>query len=137
MNWSELFLQEKSIKSLSIFYFIKLIAFFCGFYGCFLLHQELHISIVISACVVGLAGTLVPYSRAFHYHPQAAIYTGAFAGMCSSDVIQNVYELIAVSVVGALIYTLLRNKFVGVGGKLGAIAFTAVASVVLVKGVSW
>ena len=130
-------MAKKSIKSLSTFYIVKLIAFFCGFYGCFLLHQELQMPSVVSACLVGLAGTFVPYSRAFHYHPQADIYTGAFAGMCSSDVIQNVFELIAVSIVGALIYTLLRNKFVGVGGKLGAIAFTAVASVVLVKGVSW
>lgn len=129
-------MEKKSIKLFGMFYVTKLIAFFCGLYVCFLLHQELHISVVISACVVGLAGTFIPYSRAFHYHPQAAVYTGAFAGMCSSDVIQSVSELIAVSIVGALIYTLLRNKFVGVGGKLGAIAFTAVASVTLVKGVA-
>lgn len=122
------------MKNIGLFYLTKLCAFFVGLSSCFYLHQEMSLPIVLSAALTGLVGSFFPYTSRYHYHPQAAIYTGAFAGMCSSNVIQSSIELVAISVIGALIYTLLRNVFVGIGGKLGAIAFTAVASVVLVKG---
>jgi hypothetical protein len=59
------------------------------------------------------------------------MYAGAFAGMCSSNIISSPYELVVISLIGAAIYTSLKNHFIGVGGKLGAIAFVSVASVIL------
>ena len=37
------------------------------------------------------------------------------------------------SIIGAALYTALRNVLIGIGGKLGAIAFVSVASVILTK----
>lgn len=87
--------------------------------------------VVVSAATMGLVGSFVPTTTQFQHHPQAAMYAGAFAGMCSSDVINSPYELVVISLIGAAIYTLLKNHFIGIGGKLGAIAFVSVASVVL------
>ncbi|GFD87922.1 hypothetical protein KUL152_01480 [Tenacibaculum sp. KUL152] len=126
--------EEYDVKTLGLFYISKLITFYAGFYGCFILHHAFAVPVVVSAATVGLLGSFIPYTSRFKRHPQAAVYAGAFAGMCSQDIIQTQSEIITVSLVGAFIYTLLRNVFVGIGGKLGAIAFTAVASVVLVKG---
>ena len=120
--------------SLSVFYVVKVITFFIGLAGCFLLHHECALPVVVSAALVGFLSSLLPYTVKFQGHPQASIYCGAFAGMCSQSIIQSTLELVVVSVIGALIYTLLRNMFSGIGGKLGAIAFTAVGSVVLAKG---
>ncbi len=123
------------MKSLSLFYGVKLVTFFAGVSGCFMLHQEFSLPVVVSAALVGLLGSFIPYTEQFHRHPQASMYCGAFAGMCSQNIIESPIELLTVSVIGALIYTLLRNMFVGIGGKLGAIAFTAVGSVLLAKGI--
>ena len=121
----------QAIKKISLFYSVKLLSFFFGLYGCFALHQLLTVPVVVSAASMGLIGSFLPTTTQYQNHPQAAIYAGAFAGMCSSDVITSMYELIFISLIGAAIYTSLKNHFIGVGGKLGAIAFVSVASVVL------
>lgn len=121
----------QAIKKVSLFYSVKLLSFFLGLYGCFMLHQLLEVPIVVSAASIGLIGSFLPKTTQFQHHPQAAMYAGAFAGMCSSDVINSPYELVVISLIGAAIYTSLKNHFIGVGGKLGAIAFVSVASVVL------
>jgi hypothetical protein len=121
----------QAIKKVGLFYSVKLLSFFLGLYGCFVLHQLLGVPIVVSAASIGLIGSILPTTTQFQHHPQAAMYAGAFAGMCSSDVISSPYELVVISLIGAAIYTSLKNHFIGVGGKLGAIAFVSVASVVL------
>ena len=121
----------QTIKKVSLFYGVKLLSFFFGLYGCFALHQFLTVPVVVSAATMGLVGSFLPITTQFQHHPQAAMYAGAFAGMCSSDVINSPYELVVISLIGAAIYTSLKNHFIGVGGKLGAIAFVSVASVVL------
>lgn len=121
----------QAIKKVGLFYSVKLLSFFLGLYGCFMLHQLLTVPVVVSAASMGLIGSFLPTTTQYQNHPQAAIYAGAFAGMCSSDIITSMYELIFISLIGAAIYTSLKNHFIGVGGKLGAIAFVSVASVVL------
>jgi hypothetical protein len=123
----------QAIKKTSLFYFVKLLSFFFGLYACFALHELLKMPVVVSAALIGLMGSFLPPSNQFQNHPQAAIYAGAFAGMCSSDVVNSTSELVIISLIGAALYTLLKNHFIGVGGKLGAIAFVSVASVVLGK----
>ena len=53
--------------------------------------------------------------------------------MCSSAIITGWEALLFISVVGAGVYTLTRNIFEGFGGRLGAVAFTAVSSLILLR----
>lgn len=85
----------------------------------------------MAAALTGFIGSFWRWPSQFNHHPQAAIYAGAFAGMCSAEFIASWQELAFVSLLGATFYTLTRNLFEGVGGRLGAIAFAAVASVLL------
>ncbi len=123
------------MKETGIFYLAKLLSFFFGIYGCFFLHSSLHVPVVVSAASIGLLGSFFPSHLRFKHHIQSAIYAGAFAGMCSYDIVSSVYDLMLMSIIGAALYTALRNVLIGIGGKLGAIAFVSVASVILTKAI--
>ncbi|MEG3766399.1 hypothetical protein [Alteromonas sp. 14N.309.X.WAT.G.H12] len=116
------------------FLFSKLVAFFLGTFTCFVLHQEFQVPVVLAGAITGLAGSFWHYPKRFDPHPQAAVYAGAFAGMCSAQLIGGYVELAAVAALGAVLYTLSRPLFHGFGGRLGTISFIAVALVLLIKG---
>lgn len=101
--------------------------------SCFALHFFAGLPVVLAAAIVGLAGSFWVWPRAYGNHTQAAIYAGAFAGMCSSSFIATWQAFSLVCIFGALFYTATRSMFEGIGGRLGAIAFAAVASVALVR----
>ncbi|NDV91098.1 hypothetical protein GTH32_07860 [Alteromonas sp. 345S023] len=101
--------------------------------SCYVLHQFAALPVVLSAALVGFAASFWSIPRAYGNHTQAAVYAGAFAGMCSSSFISTWQAFAIVCVLGALFYTLTRSMFEGIGGRLGAIAFAAVGSVVLVR----
>lgn len=121
------------MKNTITFFFVQLLAFLVGLSSCFFLHHNLSLSSVASAAFVGLVGSFIPHHKVFETHPRGAVYTGAFAGMCSAELIQNTTDLFLISFIGALIYTTIKSHLFGLGGKLGAIAFSAVAIVVLLK----
>jgi hypothetical protein len=116
-----------------LFFLSKLFAFTLGAFGCFFLHQICALPVVVAGSVTGFAGSYWHFPKRFDPHPQAAIYAGAFAGMCSTNLITNWGELAFVSVLGAVLYTLSRPLFQGFGGRLGTISFIAVALVLLAK----
>lgn len=62
-----------------------------------------------------------------------AVYSGSFAGMCSSYTISSVPHILLLSFFGATIYCLLQEHFKGIGGKLGMISFISGALVFLIK----
>jgi hypothetical protein len=101
--------------------------------SCYALHQFAELPVVLSAALVGFAASFWVIPRAYGNHTQAAVYAGAFAGMCSSSFIATWQTFVFVCVLGALFYTVTRSMFEGIGGRLGAIAFAAVASVALVR----
>lgn len=78
--------------------------------------KELSINAVIASSAVGFIGYLVIKNHS------VAIYCGSFAGMVSSFVF-GYDEVILIAFVCGLLYILLKPLFVGVGGKLGTIAF--------------
>ena len=61
-----------------------------------------------------------------------ALYCGAFIGMSSSAVTPSIYFVIAAGMVAGLFYMFSKNLFLGVGGKLGTIAFVGVVTVSLI-----
>lgn len=116
------------------FIFLKFITFFIGCLSCFILHTTLALPIVVSAALTGLIGSFIPFPARYQNHPYASIYAGSFAGMCSTNLISNYWEIAIISAIGAVLYTLTLNVFAGFGGRLGSIAFASVALFVLAKG---
>ncbi|AYF43943.1 MULTISPECIES: hypothetical protein [Halobacteriovorax] len=108
----------------------KLGAFFLGCLFCFILHSKAGWSPVLASASVGLIGSFLPVNS----NMRAAIYSGSFAGMCSSELVSNYWEIFGISLIGAVIYLYSLKLFQGFGGKLGTIAFVSVALFYLIKG---
>lgn len=108
----------------------KLGAFFFGCLLCFILHSKFSWSPVLACASVGLIGSFLPVNA----NMKAAIYSGSFAGMCSSELVSNYGEIFGISLIGAVIYLYTLKLFQGFGGKLGTVAFVSVALFYLVKG---
>lgn len=87
-----------------------------------------YLGAVIAAASAGLIGSFLSRTEL-----QAAVYTGAFAGMSSDFIVGDYYELAFVSLAGAAILVVLEKRFIGYGGKMGASAFLSVCSLVLLK----
>jgi hypothetical protein len=117
------------------FLLLKFITFFFGFVACFAMHTTFALPLVISAALVGLVGSFIPFPEHYKNHPYAAIYAGSFAGMCSTQLITSYWEIAIISLIGASLYGLTMNMFTGFGGKLGGVAFASVAIFVLAKGI--
>lgn len=62
----------------------------------------------------------------------ASLYCGAFAGMTSSHVLPDTRWVFVAGVMAGIIYSLARQFWVGIGGKLGTIAFAGTALTVIV-----
>jgi|TARA_Y100000780_G_scaffold231096_1_gene255160 Na+/citrate or Na+/malate symporter len=110
-------------------------SFILGCLLCFWGHYYFSLSVVLSSCLVGFVGSFIQSKKNNLWnHCPAAIYSGSFAGMCSSELIQSEYEIILISLLGSVLYYLLIDLFNGIGGKLGTIAFISVALFYLLKG---
>jgi hypothetical protein len=101
---------------------IQFLKTFCAFYlacfACLALQAQLSLSPVIASAVVGLMGSFIPPLSAI-------IYIGSFAGMCAPVHLGNPYHILAISFFGTGIYLVTKNRFVGLGGKMGAIALAS------------
>ncbi|MEI4551767.1 hypothetical protein WAE96_18975 [Pseudoalteromonas spongiae] len=109
--------------------------FLLGSVSCYVLHSSFAVPIVLAATFPALIGSFIPFKNEFKHHPYAAIYTGCFAGMCSTAAINSLWELIFVALIGTFLYIKSISLFEGFGGRLGGIAFTCSALFVLIKGV--
>ncbi len=110
------FRNQKEAKKKIIF---KLEDFVSVTFGVFLTYSLVHffsLNVIISASSVGLLGAI-----GLKKH-QIPIYCGAFAGMVSV-VLFSFLEVLILSVICSIIYTLSKTIFNGFGGKLGTIAF--------------
>lgn len=109
-------------------------AYSLGCLICFLFHTVFSFPIVIAASLPALIFSFIPTPKAFAHHPYAAFYAGCFTGMCSVTVIEQLWHLIPVCLLGTLLYQSSIRLFSGFGGRLGGIAFTSVSMFVLLKG---
>lgn len=115
-----------SIKELSIvtdfwimFYFIV------GAMATFLLNARTKWGVVFSSALIGLIGAI--FIPILHETTgvilSIALFTGTFIGMSSIDKFKSKRYVITAGFFGAITYAYTHSFFVGVGGKLGAIAF--------------
>ena len=85
---------------------------------------------VLGSALVGLLGSIVFFRNK---EVQASIYCGSFAGMSDPNLFYNWMELLVVSLVGGVILFFLRRRLIGLGGKLGAVAFSSLLSLFIFR----
>ena len=89
---------------------------------------------VLSAGIVGTLASFLPYlNRKSSYLQKlpSAIYCGVFVGMSSTEITPSLGFVISAGVLAGIFLLLSKNLFVGVGGKLGTMAFLGVFIVYL------
>lgn len=101
-------------------------AFACilGVWVCLFLQIKYSLSSVLSAALVGFIGSWLPSSVNYdHKKVIAALYTGTFSAMCTSQLFTNIGLIASLGIITSIFYFLLADYFRGFGGKLGTIAF--------------
>lgn len=115
------------IRSTDVNLFLtKSIAFYLGCLSCYSLQVEGHLSSVAAAALTGFVGSFLHFPKFFEKkNLHAAIYAGAFAGMCSRTILANHNDIMIISLIGAFLFVVSRSLGNGFGGRLGTIAFVA------------
>lgn len=93
------------------------------------MNNKLGLGAVFSAGIIGTLGSfLTKLNPRSDYLKQVAgpIYCGAFIGMTSLDVEYVYWMIITAGIFTALLFFATKSLFVGVGGKLGTLAFIGV-----------
>jgi hypothetical protein len=86
----------------------------------------------VSGVVGGVCVRLVKGARDYHGAP---IYVGAFVGITSRQVFHNVWWIMVAGVLAGVAWSVSRDAWVGVGGKMGTMALVSSVGVSLVAGV--
>ena len=95
----------------------------------YILAVEFNTGAVIASALVGTTASFIPFlnknSRQIKEIPKA-IYCGSFVGMTTSFISQGYLFILLAGIATGLLYVLSKNTFIGVGGKLGTMAFGGV-----------
>lgn len=107
-----------------------------GAVACYLLKTSTDLGSVISVGIVGVVASLLPeIDRKSDYLSKlpAAIYCGGFIGMSSQAVVPSIGFVTLAGILAGLFFMLSKNLFLGLGGKLGSIAFCGLVIVSLIN----
>ena len=96
----------------------------------YFLTAETTLGVVLSACIVGSVFALIP-SKGFWKAVSAMIYCGVCIGMTGFFVAQGYFFIMLASLLGSIIWILVKGQLNGFGGKLGTIAFGGVCAAAL------
>ncbi len=108
-----------------------------GALACYALNVTCGLGSVLAASIVGTVASFIPsVKRDSNYLKKlpAPIYCGAFVGMSSTIVAPSFLFVFFAASIAGLLFILSQHVFVGVGGKLGTIAF---GGVVLSSFLAW
>lgn len=125
--------HKKPTKNYLLTLFVTLGAFLT-----YIINLKLDTGPVIASAFIGTLGSLIPVifrnikNRIVKEIPPA-IYCGTFVGMTSASIGATHWFIILSGFIAGILYVLSTNTFVGVGGKLGTIAFGGVAFVFLLS----
>ncbi|MFT4205319.1 MAG: hypothetical protein QM610_15550 [Chitinophagaceae bacterium] len=104
-----------------------------GAVGCYCVSTQLQLGNVIGAGLTGTLGSFLPNMKkdsAYLSKLPPAIYCGAFVGMSSTSIAPSLGFILAAGTLAGVLLLYSKSLFLGVGGKLGTLAF---ASVVIVS----
>lgn len=84
---------------------------------------------VVAASAVGTLFSIVPTVSKSVHAPKVpvAVYCGAFVGMSSTEVAHSLPFVVISGIIAGIFLMLAKNLFLGLGGKLGMLAFASVA----------
>ncbi|EDM43012.1 hypothetical protein SCB49_12344 [unidentified eubacterium SCB49] len=103
---------------------------------CYLLNVHYGLGSVIAAGIVGTIASFFPLiNKKSDYLKQipTSIYCGAFVGMSSTEISTSVSFALIAGIIAGIFLLLSKNLFIGVGGKLGTMAFLGVIIVYLLS----
>lgn len=92
-----------------------------SFYSCLFLIQ-FGINAVLASAMTGLLGSFLDSKRS---HISSIIYCASFAAIGAVSISNNNFFLLLIPLFVSSLFYALKDKFIGWGGKLGAIAFAA------------
>jgi len=103
------------------------IAFTLGIYITILIRLTLDVSSVFASAFLGTVVGIIPekgsrIARLIKYE-KLTLYAGSFAGMASLNKFSFPNEIWLCGIIGGISFYILRNNFLGLGGKLGSIGF--------------
>ena len=102
---------------------------------CYLLNVNGHLGIILAMGIVGTIASFLPsLNKKSNYLKEipASIYCGAFVGMSSVETSPSIGFVISAGTLAGLFYMISKNLFLGVGGKLGTMAFAGVITATLI-----
>ncbi len=104
---------------------------------CYLINVIGGLGSVLSAGITGTVASFIPeINKESGYLKKlpAAIYCGVFVGMSSAEIVPSIGFVIAAGMLAGVFLMLSKNMFLGLGGKLGTVAFGGVVIVSLLYG---
>lgn len=118
--------SNNSFSDLLLILFVVL-----GGISAYFLNVEFNTGAVIASALVGTIGSFIPLFKKIYAHQlleelPKAIYCGSFIGMTAPIIAQGYSFILGASILGGMLYVLSKNTFLGVGGKLGTVAFGGV-----------
>lgn len=116
--------QEYSFDKKSLVFWIPIAAIIT-----YILNNQFALGGVFSAGIVGTLGSyLTKLNPRSEYLKQLAgpIYCGAFIGMTSLEFKYVYFMIMTAGIITAILFFATKSLFVGVGGKLGTLAFVGV-----------
>jgi hypothetical protein len=103
---------------------LKLVAFLGGAFCCFCLQKTFLVSGVLSAAITGLLGSYLHFPKLYEKKGlHGTIYSGSFAAMSTSAVVQEPSHLLLLCLICTVFYLVSKPHLNGFGGKLGTVAF--------------
>ncbi|RBP28463.1 hypothetical protein DFR65_10780 [Oceanihabitans sediminis] len=96
---------------------------------CHLLYVSTDLGAVLSASLVGVLASFFPNlykESAYLKKLPSPIYCGVFVGMSSVVIAPSIYFVMLAGMLSGLLFMLSKNIFLGIGGKLGTVAFGGV-----------
>jgi intracellular septation protein A len=123
--------NEYSYEKISIIIWAPAGAIFC-----YLLNSYTDFGSILSAGIVGTIASFIPLlNKKSTYLKQlpTVIYCGVFVGMSSETITPSIGLVVAAGVLAGVFLSFSKNLFIGIGGKLGTMAFIGVLIVYLIN----
>lgn len=102
---------------------------------CYLLNVNAGLGSILSMGIVGTLASFAPsLNKKSNYLKEipTSIYCGAFVGMSSVATSPSIGFVLAAGTLAGLFFMISKNLFLGVGGKLGTMAFAGVITATLI-----
>ncbi len=131
VKYLDLHHKEYAYEKLSVVVWVPV-----GAVICYLLNIHYGLGSVLAAGIVGTIASFLPLiNKKSIYLKQVptSIYCGAFVGMSSTEISTSVGFVMIAAMVAGVFLLLSKNLFIGVGGKLGTMAFLGVIIVYLLS----